>query len=219
MRRIIGGAFQSLDGVMQAPGGPTEDPTGGFALGGWSTSFWDEAMGQAMGGLFAGPFDLLLGRKTYEIFAAHWPYAAADDPITISFNRVAKYVLTRSDEPLAWANSHRLPDIDAVAALKAGDGPDLLIQGSSTLYPPLLAQGLVDRLFVMTFPVILGGGKRLLGPGSGATALKLVDHQVSTTGVTIATYEPAGPIPIGSFQLNEPSAAENARQERMKREG
>ena len=219
MRRIIGAGFQSLDGVMQAPGGPTEDWTGGFTLGGWSATFWDEAMGQAMGGLFDKPFDLLLGRKTWEIFAAHWPYASADDPITIAFNRVAKYVVTRSDAPLAWANSHRLPDIAAVAALKESDGPDLLIQGSSTLYPPLLAQGLIDRLFVMTFPVILGGGKRLLGPGPGSTALKLVDQQVSTTGVTMATYEPAGPVPIGSFQLAEPSEAEVARQERMKREG
>ena len=218
MRKIIGGAFQSLDGVMQAPGGPSEDWTGGFALGGWSTSFWDDAMGQAMGALFGAPFDLLLGRKTYEIFAAHWPYASTDEPITIAFNRVAKYVVTRSDEPLAWANSHRLPDIDAVAALKAGEGPDLLVQGSSTLYPALLAEGLIDRLFVMTFPVILGGGKRLLGPGPGSMALTLVAHQVSTTGVTMATYEPAGPVPIGSFQLAEPSAAETARQERMKRE-
>jgi dihydrofolate reductase len=219
MRRIIGGVFQSLDGVMQAPGGPTEDPTGGFALGGWSTSFWDDATGQAIGTLFAGPFDLLLGRKTWEIFAAHWPYAAADDPITISFNRVAKYVLTRSDEPLDWANSHRLPDIEAVAALKAGDGPDLLIQGSTTLYPALLARGLLDRLFLMTLPVVLGSGKRLFGAGTPPGAFRMVEHEVSPTGVTIATYEPAGPVPIGSFQLAEPSAAELARQERMKREG
>jgi dihydrofolate reductase len=219
MRRIIGGAFQSLDGVMQAPGGPSEDPTGGFTLGGWSTSFWDEAMGQAMGGLFGQPFDLLLGRKTYDIFAAHWPYAPADDPIAASFNRVAKYVLTRSAEPLAWANSHAVPDIAAVAALKAGEGPDLLIQGSSTLYPGLLAKGLIDRLLIMTFPAILGGGKRLFGPGSPPGALRLIEHRVSTTGVTIASYEPAGPVPIGSFQLAEPSPAEAARQERMKREG
>jgi dihydrofolate reductase len=220
MRRIIGGVFQSLDGVIQAPGGPTEDPTGGFTLGGWSHSFWDEAMGQAMGGLFSQPFDLLLGRKTYEIFAAHWPYAAADDPIAISFNRVAKYVLTRGDERLAWANSHKLPSIDAVAALKAGEGPDLLIQGSSTIYPALLGEGLIDRLFVMTFPVVLDGGKRLFGPGSPPGALRLVEHQVATTGVTIATYEPAGAVPIGSFQLDgPPNPAEIARRERMKREG
>jgi dihydrofolate reductase len=219
MRKIIGGVFQSLDGVMQAPGGPEEDPSGGFALGGWSTSFWDEAMGQAMGGLFGRSFELLLGRNTYEIFAAHWPYAPEGDPIASVFNATAKYVVTHSAEPLSWANSHRLADIAAVAALKAGDGPDLLIQGSTALYPALFAEGLVDRLFVMTFPVILGSGKRLFGPGTPPAALRLAEHQVSTTGVIVATYEPAGPIPIGSFQHAEPSAAEMARRERMKREG
>lgn len=219
MRKIIGGVFQSLDGVMQAPGGPEEDPTGGFALGGWSTSFWDEAMGQAMSGLFGGPFELLLGRKTYEIFAGHWPYAPEDDPIASVFNATAKYVLTRSAEPLGWANSHRLPDIPAVAALKTADGPNLLIQGSSSLYPALLAQALIDRLFVMTFPVVLGGGKRLFGAGTPPAALRLIEHHVSTTGVIMATYEPAGEIPIGSFQHAEPSAAEQARRERMRREG
>ncbi len=219
MRRIIGGIFQSLDGVMQAPGGPEEDPTGGFALGGWSTSFWDEAMGQAMGGLFGQPFELLLGRKTYEIFAGHWPYAPEEDPIASVFNRIAKYVVTHSTEPLDWANSHRLADVGAVAALKAGDGPDLLIQGSTTLYPALLAERLIDRLFVMTFPVVIGSGKRLFGAGTPPAAFRLVDHQVSTTGVIMATYEPAGPIPIGSFQHSEPSPAEMARRERMRREG
>jgi dihydrofolate reductase len=219
MRRIIGGVFQSLDGVMQAPGGPTEDWTGGFALGGWTVSFWDDAMGEAMGGLFSGPFELLLGRKTYEIFAAHWPYVPADDPIGSLFNRIAKHVVTRSDAHLAWENSRALPGIDAVAALKATEGPDLLIQGSSTLYPALLAQQLIDRLFIMTFPVILGSGKRLFGAGTPPAALRLVDHKVSTTGVVLATYEPAGPVPIGSFQLAQPSPAEAARQERMKREG
>ena len=219
MRKIIGGVFQSLDGVMQAPGGPEEDPTGGFTLGGWSTSFWDEMMGEAMGGIFGRPFELLLGRKTYEIFAAHWPYAAADHPIAIAFNRTAKHVVTRSADPLEWANSHALPDIDAVAALKGKDGPNLLIQGSSTLYPALFAQGLIDRLFIMTFPVVLGSGKRLFGPGTPPAALRLVEQQVSTTGVIVATYEPAGSVPIGSFQHAEPSAAELARRKRMRREG
>lgn len=218
MRRIVGGVFQSLDGVMQAPGGPTEDPTGGFALGGWSTSFWDEAMGDAMGALFDGPFDLLLGRKTWEIFAAHWPYVGADDPMGALFDRVIKYVLTRGDDPLDWQNSRRLRGIDDVAALRQGEGPDLLIQGSTTLYPALFAAGLVDRLFVMTFPVVLGGGKRLFGAGTPPFALRLTDHRVATTGVTIATYEPAGEVPIGSFALNEPSAAEQRRQERMRGE-
>jgi dihydrofolate reductase len=219
MRKLTGGVFQSLDGVMQAPGGPTEDWTQGFTLGGWSTSFWDDAMGQAMGSLFSAPFDLLLGRKTYEIFAAHWPCVGPDDPIGPVFDKAGKYVLTRSDEPFEWVNSHRLGGISDVAALKQTDGPDLLIQGSTTLYPQLLAEGLIDRLFVMTFPVVLGQGKRLFGQDTPSGAWKMIDHQTSTTGVTMATYLPAGPVPIGSFQRSEPSPAEQRRQERMKQEG
>ncbi len=219
MRKITGGVFQSLDGVIQAPGGPTEDWTQGFKLGGWSATFWDEAMGNTMGGLFADPFDLLLGRKTYEIFAAHWPYVSADDPIGPVFDRVTKYVVTHGDQPLEWQNSQRVASIAGVAEVKASDGPDLLIQGSSTLYPALFAAGLVDRLFVMTFPVVLGGGKRLFGPGTPPFAMKLIDSHTSTTGVTMATYEPAGQVPIGSFQMSEASPREVARQERMKREG
>jgi dihydrofolate reductase len=219
MRKIIGGVFQSLDGVMQSPGGPPEDPTGGFDLGGWSTSFWDEKMGAAMGGLFGGPFDLLLGRKTYEIFAGHWPFVPENDPIGPAFTKAAKYVLTRGDEKLEWNNSHRLKTIDAVRTVKATDGPDLLIQGSTTLYPPLLAAGLIDRLFVMTFPAVLGKGKRLFGVGTPPEALKLVKHDVSSTGVMIATYQPAGKIPLGSFMISDPSAPELKRRERMAREG
>ncbi|MEI9851302.1 MAG: dihydrofolate reductase family protein [Sphingomonas sp.] len=219
MRRLVGGVFQSLDGVMQAPGGPTEDWTGGFALGGWSATFWDAVMDNAMGGLFGGPFDLLLGRKTYEIFAAHWPYVGADNPMGALFDGMNKFVLTRGDQPLEWQNSHRVPGIDAVAEVKASEGPDLLIQGSTTLYPALFRAGLIDRLFIMTFPVVVGGGKRLFGTGTPPFALDLIDRQASTTGVTIATYEPAGEVPIGTFQLGEPSARERARQERMKREG
>ena len=219
MRKITGGVFQSLDGVMQAPGGPTEDWTQGFKLGGWSVTFWDEAMGKAMDALFSAPFDLLLGRKTYEIFAAHWPYVGPDDPIGAAFDKANKYVLTHSNQPFEWVNSHRLGGIADIAALKASDGPDLLIQGSSTLYPALLAEGLVDRLFIMTFPVVLGGGKTLFGPGTPPGAWQAIDHRVASTGVVMATYEPTGAIPIGSFQLGTPSAAEERRQERMKREG
>ena len=219
MRKIIGGIFQSLDGVMQAPGGPPEDPTGGFEFGGWSATFWDDKMGAAMGGLFGGPFDLLLGRKTYEIFAAHWPFVGPEDPIGPAFTNANKYVLTRGSEPLEWQNSHRLADIAAVGKVKEGDGPDILIQGSTTLYPQLLAAGLIDRLFVMTFPVVLGKGKRLFGTGTPSGALKLSSHDVSSTGVVIATYEPAGSVPIGTFELAEPSPAEIKRRERIKREG
>jgi dihydrofolate reductase len=219
MRKVIGGVFQSLDGVMQAPGGPEEDPTGKFELGGWTTTFWDDKMGAAMGGIFSGPFDLLLGRKTYEIFAAHWPFVGDADPIGAAFTKAAKYVLTRGNDPLDWQNSHRVKDIGSVSKVKASDGPDLLIQGSTSLYPHLLAAGLIDRLFVMTFPVVLGKGKRLFGEGTPSGALKVVNHDVSTTGVVIATYEPAGKVPTGSFQLAEPTPAEIRRRERMKREG
>jgi dihydrofolate reductase len=219
MRAIMGGVFQSLDGVMQAPGGPPEDPSGGFDLGGWSTTLWDEKMGAVMGALLGSPFDLLLGRKTYEIFAAHWPFVSADDPIGATFTKVAKYVLTRGSDPFEWANSHRLADIDAVRKLKSSVGPDLLIQGSSTLYPQLLSAGLIDRLFLMTFPVVLGKGKRLFGTGTPPGALKLVRHEVSSTGVVIATYEPCGQIKIGSFQLSDPSAPELRRRERVRTEG
>jgi dihydrofolate reductase len=219
MRKIVGGVFQSLDGVMQAPGGPPEDPTGGFELGGWTATFWDEKMGAAMGGIFSEPYDLLLGRKTYEIFAAHWPYVPDDDPIGQAFGKAAKYVLTRGDDRLEWQNSHRLSGIDAVRKVKASAGPDLLIQGSSTLYPQLFAEGLIDRLFVMTFPLLLGKGKRLFGHGTPPGGLKLVSSDVSATGVVIATYEPEGKVPIGTFELPNPSAAELKRRERMAREG
>lgn len=219
MRKIIGGVFQSLDGVMQSGGGPPEDPTGGFELGGWATSFFDEKMGAAMSALFSAPFDLLLGRKTYEIFAGHWPFVPENDPIGPAFTKAAKYVLTRGDDAWEWKNSHKLKNIDAVRSLKATSGPDLLIQGSTTLYPQLLAAGLIDRLFLTTFPVVLGKGKRLFGEGTPPEALKLVTHDVSNSGVIIATYEPAGKIPIGSFMLPKPTAAELKRRERMVREG
>lgn len=219
MRKIIGGVFQSLDGIMQGPGAPSEDPAGGFDLGGWTTTFWDDTMGAAMGGIFGGPCDLLLGRKTYDIFAAHWPYVPEGDPIGPTFTRAAKYVLTRGHDTLEWENSHRLRDIDAVGMVKAGDGPDLLIQGSSTLYPQLLAANLLDRLLVMTFPVVLGRGKRLFGHGTPSRGMTLVSSTVSTTGVIIATYEPAGSVPVGTFALQNPSAAELKRRERVAREG
>lgn len=217
MRKVIGSVFQSLDGVMQAPGGPREDWTGGFELGGWMFPLADEATGAWIGELFGGAYDLLLGRKTYEIFAAYWPYVDDGNPIAKGFNAATKYVLTRGDDPLPWENSHRLADIAAVAALKQGDGPDLIIQGSSTLYPALLEAGLLDRLTTMTYPVVLGRGKRVFGAGTPPRTLKLVRHQVSSGGTIIAHYEPAGEVETGSFAAIEPNAREEARQQRMKR--
>lgn len=219
MRKLVGAAFVSLDGVIQAPGGPREDWTGGFRFGGWTFPHSDDTTGAAVMSLFDGPFDLLLGRRTYEIFSAYWPYIPEGHPIADPFNAAAKYVLTRSDEELPWNNSHRVADIDAVAGIKASEGPDLVIQGSSTLYPQLLAAGLIDRFTLLTFPVVLGGGKKLFGEGTPPLGLKMVDHKTSATGVQIVTYVPDGEVKTGSFLEIEPSERELARQERMKVEG
>lgn len=219
MRKVIAAAFVSLDGVMQAPGGPEEDPTGGFEHGGWTVDYWDDAMGEAMGALFAEPFDLLLGRKTYDIFAAHWPYVE-DDPIADSFNAVTKYVATHSVEQLAWQNSVAISgDVPTeIARLKEEDGPTLLIQGSSVLIQALLARGLIDEFRLLVFPLVLGPGKRLFGDGTIPAALKLVETSTSTTGVVMSRYLPAGPVHTGSFALENPTEAELARREKMQQE-
>ncbi|WP_340644247.1 dihydrofolate reductase family protein [Phenylobacterium sp.] len=221
MRKIVAAAFVSLDGVMQAPGGPTEDPTGGFAQGGWTVTYWDDAMDAFMGGMFEAPFDLLLGRKTYEIFAAHWPFAEAGDPVREAFGACTKYVATRSDQAFGWENTTPMRGDVAgeVARLKQGEGPVLLTQGSSVLLQTLLAHDLIDEFRLLTFPVVLGRGKKLFGEGAHPGALKLTSTKASTTGVIMSVYERAGAIEIGSFQQAEPSAAEVARQARMKREG
>jgi dihydrofolate reductase len=218
MRKIIVASFTSLDGVMQAPGGPQEDPTGGFTLGGWTAPYFDEALGTSMGEIFGRPFDLLLGRKTYEIFAAHWPYVAdPNDPIAGVFNRVTKYVASRSSPTLSWQNSQVLGK-DIVASLmklKDEDGPDLLVQGSSDLLQTLWRNGLVDAFSVLIFPVVLGKGKRLFGDGAIPAGLKLVKSQSYPTGVIVAHYEPDGAVKTGNFQLAEPSAAELERRRKL----
>jgi dihydrofolate reductase len=217
MRKLTGAVFVSLDGVMQAPGGPEEDPTSNFRLGGWVQPFWDE-MGP-FDELIMGEYDLLLGKRTYDIFAAYWP-DNQDNPIGEKFQRINKYVLTHTDEPLSWDNSSRLSGdtAAAVAELKHGDGRDLLIQGSSTLYPPLLSARLIDRLMLMTFPIVLGHGKRLFDGSEIAGALRLVDHCVSDKGVVLTTYEPAGEVPTGTFETKPPSAAELERRDRWARD-
>ena len=215
MRNIIGGVFLTLDGVMQGPGGPTEDMTGGFNEGGWVFKLWDEAAGDAIGALFAGEYDLLLGRRTYDIFAAYWPYVEGEEAaMGEAFTSANKYVLTRGDQKLEWANSHRLKSIEDVAALKQDDGPNLIIQGSSTIYPGLLTAGLIDRLTLMTFPVVLGKGKRLFGDGT-TTMLKMVDHKVTAKGTVIATYEPGGALP--AFPPFGPQPSTSAREEERQR--
>lgn len=221
MRRIIATVFLSLDGVMQAPGGPSEDPTGGFDQGGWQFKLGDEVAGESLGPLFTQPHDLLLGRRTYDIFAAYWPYVDGEmADLGKAFTAANKYVLTRGQAPLPWENSHRLAGIDAVAAIKAGDGPDLMIWGSSTLYPGLLAAGLLDRLTLMTYPMTLGRGKRLFGEGTPPGVLKMVDHQVTPKGTVIATYEPGGAITADTSAIPPPStSAREAERQATIREG
>jgi dihydrofolate reductase len=218
MRKLTGAVFVSLDGVMQAPGGPEEDPTGGFRFGGWVQPFWAEDMGP-FEKIIDAEYDLLLGKRTYDIFAAYWPFNQ-DIPIGAKFQRINKYVLTHSDEPLEWVGSHKLSGdtADAVAELKRSEGRDLLIQGSSTLYGPLLAAGLIDRLVLMTFPVLLGEGKRIFDGTEKPGSLRLIDHFVSNTGVVITTYEPAGEVRTGSFETKAPSEAELERRKKWARE-
>jgi dihydrofolate reductase len=216
MRRIIGAVFVSLDGVMQAPGAPDEDRSGGFKLGGWLPQFGDDVVFERVDKLFTPPFDLLLGRRTYDIFAAYWPYATGEGKsLGERFDRAAKYVVTGGSQRLDWQNSHRLESIDAIAGLKRGEGPDLIIQGSGTLYPQLLRAGLIDRLILMTFPVILGSGKRLFGDGTPPGAMRMVEHQITPGGNIIATYQPDGAVETGSFGADEPSAAELDRREKV----
>lgn len=220
MRKVIAGVFLSLDGVMQAPGAPHEDSTGGFNFGGWLVPYWDEVLGQSMGGLFSAPYDLLLGHKTYEIFAAHWPFIK-NDPIADQFNAVTKYVATRSNEPLGWKNSVALRGDAAaeIARLKQQNGPTLLTQGSSDLIQTLLAHDLIDEFNLLTFPLILGRGKKLFGTGATPVGLKLVDSKVSTTGVIISRYVRAGSVTTGSFAPDQPSEAELARRRKWAQEG
>ena len=218
MRKLTGAIFQSLDSVIQGPGQPEEDPSNGFRLGGWVAPHWGEDMGP-FEGIITRDYDLLLGKRTYDIFAAFWPYNL-DNPIGEKFQRINKYVLTHSDEPLGWDNSSKLSGdtAQAVADLKQSEGRDLLIQGSSTLYPPLLSARLIDRLVLITFPVVLGRGKRLFDGSEAPSALKLAEHFVTGKGVVIATYEPAGDVQTGTFATKEPSEEELERRAKLARE-
>src|SRR4051794_14852655 len=209
MRKLTGAVFQSLDGVMQAPGGPEEDPSSDFRLGGWSFHFWDETLEQPFGKVIEADYDLLLGKRTYDIFSAFWPNNQ-DNPIGAKFQRINKYVLTHSDEPLEWENSSKIEGdpADAVSNLKQTEGRDLLIQGSSTLYAPLVSAELIDRLVLMTFPVLLGRGKRIFDGSQHPHGLRLAESFTSSSGVVTTVYEPAGDVKTGTFATKEPSEDE-----------
>ena len=203
MRKVIVGAMVSMDGVMQAPGGPEEDPTGGFKFGGWTASLGnDPVFDEELGKLFGEPFDLLLGRRTYDIFAAYWPYAEdgpADD-IAKTFNRITKYVATRKGVDLKWQGSVALRDAAKdVAKLKQEDGSVLVTQGSTELVHALLAAGLVDEIRTFTFPLLLGKGKRLFSGDSQPRAFKLTHSAVSPNGLIAATYVRNGEVKTGTI--------------------
>lgn len=218
MRKVIVGAFVSLDGVMQAPGGPEEDPVGGFGHGGWVVPHFDATLGEGVDAMFAEPFDLLLGRKTYDIFAAHWPYVGPDDPIGALFNRITKHVATRNpDLRPDWRNSRTLgPDaVAAVKTLKGEDGPNLLTQGSTELLRALFANGLVDEMHLFVIPVVLGRGKRLFADNAAPMTLTLAGSRTSERGVVINTYVRAGEVETGSFAMEQPTEAELARRRNL----
>lgn len=199
MRELIVNTFVTLDGVMQAPGGPEEDRDGGFEHGGWSFGYWDEPMQAEIGQLMSKPFDLVLGRRTYEIFAAHWP--DSEEPGAEPLNRATKHVASTTLETLDWENSELIEGEvpDGVRALKGEDGPELQVHGSANLIQTLLEHGLIDELRLYVFPVVLGTGKRLFDGGTVPDGLQLVDSKASTTGVIMATYRPGAEIKYGSF--------------------
>lgn len=223
MRKIIVGAFVSLDGVMQAPGGPDEDPTGGFEHGGWVAGYFDDVLGGAIGELFSRPYELLLGRRTYDMFAAHWPHvtdpSGPDFAIAEQFNRIAKHVATHRPDSLTWKNSRALgPDpVAAVRELKSGDGPSLVTQGSTELLQQLFANDLVDELRLFVFPILLGHGKRLFGSGARPSGYRLLEtSRTSPSGVVIASYARAGEVKRGSFALAEPTPEEIERRKNLR---
>ena len=203
MRKLIVSTFLTLDGVMQAPGGPEEDDSGGFAHGGWSVNYWDDQMGEIMGDFMSTPFDLVLGRRTYDIFAAYWPHAP-EEAGAKPLNDATKYVASRSHPALEWSKSVLIEGdaAEGIAALKKADGPELQVHGSGNLIQTLMRHNLVDQYRLWVFPLVIGSGKRLFSDGTIPSALKLVDSKVSTTGVVIGTYEPAGEIVTGSFALD-----------------
>lgn len=219
-RGLVVNSFLTLDGVMQAPGTPEEDPRAGFTHGGWLVNYWGEALGQWIGPYMARPADLLLGRKTYEIFAAHWPYVT-DDPTADVLNSARKYVASTTLDKVEWNNSTLLEGdaAEAVADLKEQDGPEIQVHGSGNLVQTLLRHDLVDEFRLVIFPLVLGTGQRLFADGTIPAGLTVLDSTVTGNGVVAAVYQRAGAIQYGSFALDEPTEAEVARRHQLASEG
>ena len=213
MRILAVNTFMSLDGVMQSPGGPEEDPTGGFALGGWGVNYFDDEMMARVAE--SDPYELLLGRGTYEIFAAHWPYD--EGPIADHLNGTRKHVASTTLERVEWNNSTLITgDVaEHVAALKCEDGPEIQVHGSPGLIQTLLRHDLIDEYRLWIFPLVIGSGKRFAGDGAIPAALELVESKVSKSGVTINTYRRAGDVDVGSFEFDQPTEAELERRRRL----
>ena len=231
MRKIIIQSFITLDGVIQAPGGPHEDPSGGFTHGGWAVNYFDEAMMNAMGDLNTKPFALLLGRRTYEIFAAHWPFVkekhgenpkegAIDDPYADALNAAKKYVVSDTPLALSWNNTTHIAEnvVAEIQKLKAEDGPEIQVHGSGNLIQTLLKNDLVDEFRLMIFPLTLGTGKKLFSKGTLPQAFKLTKSATSSTGVIMATYEKAGAVQVGTPEFDTPTDEELARRKRLAKE-
>jgi dihydrofolate reductase len=218
MRKIIVTTFLTMDGVLQAPGGPEEDRTGGFKWGGWLFPYADEVTDNVLGKIMSTPFDLLLGRRTYEIFAAHWPYQ--NDAIGEKFNRINKYVVGTTPIDTSWKNSILIKEnvVNELKDLKAQDGPNLLVHGSSRLVQTLFANGLVDELHIWTYPITLGKGKKLFQEGTPTQEWKLTESVISTKGVIVASYVPNGEVKLGSFVPDEVSDAEIERRKKWMKE-
>ena len=200
MRKIIVLTFVTLDGVMQAPGGPEEDTSSHFKYGGWTVPYFDEFGGKVMAEQMGRPYDLLLGRKTYDIFAGYWP-KHADQPGAEGLNKATKYVATHSSKKLEWENSVLLKGniVEEIKKIKAGNGPDLQVHGSGNFIQTLLKNDLVDELWLKIFPITLGNGKKLFAEGTIPAAFKLVDVKHSPSGVIIASYRRDGEVKTGSF--------------------
>ena len=200
MRKLVAVTFVTLDGIMQGPGGPGEDDTNGFNSGGWSVNYWDDMMGKAMDEEFAKQPDLLLGRKTYDIFAAYWPHASAEEGAD-NLNNAKKYVVSRTLDKVDWNNSTLIKGdvVKEITRLKELDGPELQVHGSSNLIQTLLKHNLLDELHLKIFPVVIGKGKRFFGEDINPSGFKLLDSKISTTGVIIATYQQSGELKTGTF--------------------
>ena len=200
MRKIIALTFITLDGIIQAPGGPEEDTSGGFRYGGWIVPYSDEFLGKVMEEQMNKPFDLLLGRKTYEIFASYWPHHK-DEGLGIGINKATKYVASHGTIQFTWDKSILLQGdiVDSIKKLKAQDRPELQVYGSGNLMQTLLKHDLVDELWLKIFPLTLGSGKRLFAEGTVPAAFKLIDGKVLSSGVIIANYKRAGEVKTGSF--------------------